>query len=820
MNGGLNMPEKPDNALFARIDSLNLSERNRAWRIAMSEEPWRVYADREKWTVKSWNETEGEDVQIRRAKLLACVLDNLTIRIHPFDEIVGRPTPGVIGCCTAIDVNGDYIPGLMDSDEIDMTLDAHTKLSTEDVEILRACVETFRGNTMREASYRAWEQLVGSWARDAEAAKLKDPALDVAITGQTTSTLSWSKILRVGLRGYIDECNERIGRAVEYMDKDINKVYFWQSAVIVLEAVIRHAKRYAALARRMAEVETDGAEAERLKKIAQVCEYVPENPARTFHEALQSIQFCNLSKMLENPAQNNCHWGRADQYLYPFFIRDLSSGVPLEEMASQLADLIGRWGTQTFVSGSTQMESHQINFGINSIMLGGLGSDNEDKANELSYLTLHLVALLKLSSPTVCLRWNKKTPQWFMKKAMQTNLETKGGIPLFENDEVVVSSYVRDGIPFSEAVEWSSLGCVYPSLPTRAEHTGAEGVASFNLAGLLHLVLHNGVDINGKQTGLQTGDPRTFETIEDIYQAFLKQHEYLSHRVFWLGAVARKVQPIYYRTPLLSILGIEASMELGQDLLVPHPDYSLYGIGDRAIVDVADSLMAIEELVFRQRKLSLSELLDALDSNFEGAQGEEVRQMCLRQPKYGNDIPEADEMVRRISDDSVRIIRSYDNAPFRRFMVAREGLAWHYFGGLGVGALPNGRKALEPLNDGALSPMRGADRNGPTAVLRSACTARCSDVAYASVLNQKFTASMLGSEASIDKLIAYTNAFMASGGSHIQFNIVDSEELQDAKANPDEHKDLIVRIGGFSAYFVQLSEAIQNDVIFRSEHML
>jgi len=570
----------------------------------------------------------------------------------------------------------------------------------------------------------------------------------------------------------------------------------------------------------MAEAETDDEEIKRLRKIAQVCEYVPENPARTFHEALQSIQFCNLSKMLENPMQSNCHWGRADQYLYPFFIRDIENGIPLGELASQFADLIGRWGTQTFVSSTTQRESHQINFGINSIMIGGLGQDNEDKANELSYLALHLVALLKLSAPTVCLRWNKKIPPWLMDKAMKTNIATKGGIPLFENDEVVISNYLRDGIPFAEAVEWASLGCVHPCLPARAEHYGSEGVAAHNLAGLLHMVLHNGIDINGRQTGLQTGDPREFKSIEEIYQAFRKQHEFLIHRVFWLGGIARDVQPAYFRTPLLSILGLEASMELGQDLLFAHPDYSMYGCCDRAIVDVTDSLVAIDELVFRQKKMSLGELLDVLDSNFEGARGEEVRQMCLRQPKYGNDISEVDSLLRRISEDSVKTIRAYDNSPYRRYMVAREGLAWHYFGGLGVGALPNGRKALEPLNDGALSPMRGADKNGPTAVLRSACTSCYSDVSHASVLNQKFTSSLLSSEASIEKLIAYTNAYMSSGGSHIQYNIIDSEELIDAKANPDEHKDLIVRIGGFSAYFVQLSPAIQDDVIFRSEHVL
>lgn len=806
-------------ALLKRIDGLKLSQRNSDWRNAVKAAPWRISADREQWTVKSWTQTEDEDIQIRRAKLVAAVLDGIEINIHPFDEIVGRPTPWVIGCCTAIDVNGDYIPGLLSDNEIDLTMGAHTSINGESAAILRRAVEVFGGKTMREATTEAWRQLVGEWAENAEAAKLKDPSLDAAITGQSTSVLSWRKILRVGLYGYLEEAKAHINEFLRKKDSDIGKFYFWQSSIIVLEAVIRHAGRYGELAARMA-AEAGGAERERLTKIAEVCKYVPQNPARTFHEALQSMQFCNLGKMLENPTQNNCHWGRADQYLYPFFIRDLESGIPLEELSSQFADLVGRWGTQTFVSGATQKESHQINFGINSIMVGGLGQDNQDQSNELSYLTLHLAALLNLSSPTVCLRWNEKTPKWLMNKAIRTNLKTKGGIPLFENDEVVVNRYLKDGIPFAEAVEWVSLGCVYPCLPTRAEHYGAEGVAAFNLAGLLHLVLHNGTDINGNQTGLQTGNPREFKSVEALYEAFLKQHEFFCHRIFWLGAVARNVQSAYFRTPLLSVLGIEASMELGQDLLLPHPDYSMYGMSDRAIIDVADSLIAIDNLVFKTKTLTMSQLIDVLDSDFEGVRGEEVRQLCLRQPKFGNDIAEVDELVCRISKDSVGIIRAYDNAPFRPMMISREGLAWHYFGGRGVGALPNGRKALAPLNDGSLSPMRGADKNGPTAVLRSALTANYSEVSYASVLNQKFSASLLAGDENIEKLIAYTNAYMSSGGSHIQYNIIDTEELRAAKLKPEEYSDLVVRIGGFSAYFVQLSPEIQDDVIYRKEYSI
>lgn len=810
-----------DRSLLGKIDKIELSENNNNWRAAMKAAGWRVYVDRERWAVASWKETEGEDLQIRYAKLLKKVLENVDIKIHDFDEIVGRPTVGVIGCQTSINVCGDYIHDIWNDDGvIGVTLDASAILSKEELEVLREAVRVFDKNCMPTRTYAAWRELVGSWAEDAEAAKLKDPGLQNGITGQSTSTLSWNKIVNTGLKKYIDECREHIDRYVAAGGTDVNKIYFWRSAIIVLQATIDYSRRYAAMARDMADKENDPAKKARLLRIAETCEYVPENAPRTTHEALQCMEICSLAKMLENPMQNNSHWGRADQYLYPFFKRDLKNGVPLEEIASDIADLVGRWGTQTFVSDDMNKETHQINFGINNMMVGGLGQDHTDMSNELSYLFLHLVALLKLSSPTVGLRWNSKTPDWLMEKAIRTNMETRGGIPLFQNDEVMIESYVRDGIPFAEAVEWGGLGCVYPCLPSRAEHYGAEGIAAFNLAGLLHMTLHNGVDINGKQTGLKTGDPRSFQTFDELYEAFFKQHKFLCHRDFWLGAVAREISWEYIRTPLLSILGIDASMELGQDLTKPHPDYSMYGVSDRAIVDVADCLTAVNELVYKQQKLTMDELMQALDSNFAGERGEEIRQLCIRQPKYGNDNDEADAMVKRVSDESAEIIHSYNNAPYRQLMISREGLAWHYFGGLGAGALPDGRKALEPLNDGSLSPMRGADKNGPTAVLRSACNSGYTGVCYSAVLNQKFNSSLLRSTENIKKLVDYTNAFMRTGGTHIQYNILDTAQLKDAKKHPENYPDLIVRIGGFSAYFVQLSSGIQDDVIYRSEFEL
>jgi formate C-acetyltransferase len=570
----------------------------------------------------------------------------------------------------------------------------------------------------------------------------------------------------------------------------------------------------------MAKAEARAARRSELLQIADICERVPEYPAGTFHEALQSMAIVGVCKLYEHPMHNNPQWGRGDQYLYPYFIKDINDGaITLERAAELLAELIGRWGAQTFVASESLKQSHQINFGINNVMVGGLDKTGADCSNELSYLFLHVIGLLQLSAPTVGLRWNKATPSWLMKKAIQTNMATKGGIPLFENDEVVISHFLEDGIPMEEAAEWCGLGCVYPCLPSRAEHYGAEGVAACNLAAMLHLALHNGLDVNGKRTGLETGDPRTFRSFDELYDALMQQHRFITHRTFWLAAIARKEQPKHVRLPFLSTMGIQRCMDLGQDLLVPDPDCSMFGISDRAIIDVADSLVAVKKLVFEQKKLTMHELLAALDADFAGRRGEEIRQMCLAQPKFGNNLDEVDLLARKIGEDSAQIIRSYDNSPFRNYMIAREGLAWHYFGGLGAGALPNGRKAFEPLNDGSISPMRSADRKGPTAVLRSALNAGFKE-SHASVLNQKFSAAILRSEESIHKLVAYTNAFMANGGSHIQYNMVDTNELRDAKVHPEKHRDLIVRIGGFSAYFTQLSPGIQDDVIDRSEHGL
>ncbi len=797
-----------------KIDGLQLSERLFRLKDAMFSAPRKISVDRARLAVESWKETEGQDIEVRRAKLFRKVLEGVPIAIYDFDIIVGRETEHLVGAPMFVDETGDNIPGLWE--EKDGLRLFQGALTAEDRETLRECAKFFRGKTASDYVKAAWQDLVGSWAKDITDAKGSDPTPDSGYYPGITCRAMWEKILSGGMRGMIEEAEAGIRRFKEMKETDISKFYFWQSAVIVCEAVITYARRYAELARSLAAKETDPSRKQELLEIAAVCEWVPENPARNFHEAVQCVNFIMVARGLE--AMYPILIGRVDQYLRPYFEKDLKEGtLTLERAADIIGSAFTLWGMKVVVStGETQQETHQFSFSINSVNLGGVDKDGNDAASELSYLVLHMIGLLRMSSPTILINWHKDAPRWLMLKALETNMKTKGGIPLFENSDHVVKSFVNDGVPVEEAREWYGQGCVTPILPTKVDHNGAEGKGAVNIALMLDLALHRGVSqITGKKVGIDVGDPRVFKTFNDLYEAFKKETEFVVKRVLWLGTVAQSVEPQYLRFPFNSCIVSPVSMKEGRDLMITDDSHS-YGISDRAIVDAADALTAMKKLVFDDRKLTMDELMDAIDANFEGKRGEEIRQMCLAAPKFGNDIDEADLMVKEVGKFSGSVLKSYMNPFDQPCKISREGLSWHYFGGLGVGALANGRKSKEPLNDGSISPMRGMDKLGPTGVMRSALKAGFEE-SYASCLNQKFSWTVMQSPESREKLAVLTDTFFRNGGQHIQYNMVDTAELKDAKVNPEKHRDLVVRVGGFSAYFVMLSPEIQDDVILRSE---
>jgi len=802
-----------DEVLIKRIDNLQLNERLFQLKDAMFSAPRIISVDRARLAMESWKETEGEDIELRRAKMFKKILEGVPIAIYDFDMVVGRETEHLIGAPVFVDETGDCIPGLWD--EGDSLSRAMVFQAKEEKNVLRECARFFAGNTAPDHVKDAWYSVVGEWAKNISDAKGADPTPDSGYFPGVTNRAMWEKMLSKGMGGLIEEAEAGLHRFKEMKETDINKLYFWQSAIIVCEAMIHYARRYAELARSKADEESNPDRRNELIEIAGICEHVPENPARTFHEALQCMNFIMVGRGLE--AMYPLLVGRIDQYLRPYFEKDLREGrLTLERAAELLGSALTLWGMKVVVPvGQTQQETHQFSYSINSINIGGVDRNGKDASNALSYLVLHMIGLIRLSSPTVLLNWHSQIPRWLLLKALETNVKTKGGIPLFENSDHVVASFLNDGTPAEVARDWYGQGCVTPILPTKVDHNGSEGKGAVNVALILDLTLHRGVSqITGNKVGIDVGDPRDFNTFEELYEAFKKQYKFVVNRVLWLGTLAQSVEPKYLRFPFNSCITGPGCMEKGQDILITDSDHS-YGISDRAIVDTADSLTAIKKLVFDEKKLTMDELLDTLDTNFEGERGEEIRQMCLAAPKFGNDIDEADLMVRDVGIFSGSVIMSYKNPFDVPCKISREGLSWHYFGGLGVGALPNGRKSKEPLNDGSISPMRGMDKLGPTGVIRSVLKAGFKE-SYASCLNQKFSGTVMQSPESREKLAVLTDTFFRNGGQHIQFNMVDTEELLDAKVHPEKHRDLVVRVGGFSAYFVMLSPEIQDDIIYRS----
>jgi pyruvate formate-lyase/glycerol dehydratase family glycyl radical enzyme len=805
-----------DEGLFKNVDNLPLSNRLFQLKDAMFSSPRIISVDRARLAMESWKETEEEDIELRRAKLFKKVLEGVPIAIYDFDIIVGRETEHLVGAPAFVDETGDVIPGLWgEKDRLSRWMEFQKTKSKEDKNTLRECSRFFSGKTAPDHVKETWTSIMGTWAQEISEAKGADPTPDSGYFPGVTNRGMWEKVLSKGMMGLIEEAKSGIDRFKKMRETDVNKLYFWQSAIIVCETMIRYARRYAEVACRKAEDESNPERRSELAEIANICERVPEHSARTFHEALQFMNFIIVGRGLE--AMYPLLVGRIDQYLWPYFKKDIYEGrLTLERAAELLGSALTLWGMKVVVPvGKTQQETHQFSYSINSINIGGVDRNGNDATNALSYLVLHMIGLLKISSPTVLINWNSQTPRRLLLKALETNYKTKGGIPLFENSDHVVASFLKDGIPVEDARDWYGQGCVTPVLPTKVDHNGSEGKGAVNVALILDLTLHRGVSqITGKKVGIDTGDPRDFQTFNDLYKAFTKQYKYIVNRVLWLGTLAQNIEPKYLRFPFNSCVTGPGCMEKGQDILITDSDHS-YGISDRAIVDTADSLTAIKKLVFDENKLAMDELIYALDTDFEGDKGEEIRRMCLAAPKFGNDIDEADSMVSEVGKFSGSVIMAYKNPFDVPCKISREGLSWHYFGGLGVGALPNGRKAREPLNDGSISPMRGMDKLGPTGVIRSVLKAGFKE-SYASCLNQKFSSTVMQSPESREKLAILTDTFFRNGGQHIQYNMVDTEELLDAKKHPEKHKDLVVRVGGFSAYFVMLSPEIQDDIIFRS----
>jgi pyruvate formate-lyase/glycerol dehydratase family glycyl radical enzyme len=624
--------------------------------------------------------------------------------------------------------------------------------------------------------------------------------------------VSYEKVIQKGLLGIIAEAEEELESISILNDESLRKENFLKALIIVYKAAIQYANRYAALAREMAKTAKDSRKQE-LEKIANICEWVPANPARSFHEALQAMWFCHVLIILEM-FQNGLAPGRADQYLYPYYRRDVDGGKLKKEEAIELLECLRvkmsglrDYATKFWREGT----SGEAQF--HNVVLGGQTSDGKDATNELSYLFLEAAFRTRSPHHTVSIRVHDGMPDELLLRAVEL-AATGNGWPAFFSDKHNIKVLMDLGAPLEEARDYAFGGCIIPVIPGKS--AGMQPLV-FTIPKCLELALHDGVDpFTGKQVGPKTGKFEDFKTYDELIEAFIKQLRQFSQE----GAAILNRERVFKEAmvPAIFYSGLtDNCIKSGGSGVGAPPRYHFQHVSCRGMIDTADSLAAIKKYVFEDGCISRQELLHALDVNFEGKG--DMRQLLLSAPKFGNDDDYVDSIAHDLYERWQKVVTSLDAPYGHKYLACAYSVSGHLPGGKRVMALPSGRLAGTSLADGSVSPCQGADFKGPTAVINSAGKVGQSSL-FTTLLNIKFQPATLKTKDALKKLAALIKTYFDYGGMHIQFNVVDRETLLDAQAHPERHRNLIVRVAGYSALFVELNRDVQNELIQRTSHGL
>ena len=601
------------------------------------------------------------------------------------------------------------------------------------------------------------------------------------------------------------------------------QIDFYKASVIALEASVHFIGRYADLAEALAsQTEEAGAGGmdcgakEDYKQAALVCRNLASNPAKTFHEALQSLWFLMVLLQMESNASSFSP-GRADQYLYPYFKSDMEKGLLDYERAQELLDLLFIKFNQIVYlrnsSGAEFFAGFPIGFNIS---LGGLDADGNDAVNELTYLFLHAQEHVRLRQPNLSVRLHRNSPHEYMRRAAEV-ISIGTGMPQLVNDESIIPALQLAGYSHEDALNYAVVGCV--ELSASGNALGFSDAGMFNMVKALELTLNNGVDMlhgsAGKRLGPALGTLPDYKTYEELEAAFAKTLDYFIDVMEKGLSIVEKYHKAIMPSPLLSAV-IDGCMEQGLDITAGGAKYNKSGIQLIQAANLADSMAALKKLVYDEKKVDPHALLDALRNNFPD---ERLRQIMLAHaPKYGND----EEWVDLIGNKWVEYIKArFDERTNFRGGIYTIGLytvTAHVPMGKNVAATPDGRRAGEPLADGGLSAVYGRDQKGPTALLKSVSRINSAAAANGTLLNMKFTPSFFQTSEGIEKFISLMKAMVELKIHHVQFNVINKDDLEAAKRNPENYRCLLVRVAGYTANYVDLAEVLQNEIIARTEY--
>ena len=789
--------------------------------------PPRVTLDRAVYFTESFVKTEGQPLVWRWAKALEHIAANIPVTIFEDELIVGRPNTW-LGRYSLVypELDGSIMQEGAEAFIAAKGAPEAIAVTDEDKKIIDEFLYPYwKGKDFSPNFIKALPPASRHMSFGSDPDNLGVFQTFVIVSSSTMRhsqnwAVDFEKMLTRGCMGLREEAEARLAALESPHDLTFRRP-FYEAAIITCNALSHLAERYANHAADLAAKTADPKRRRELEEIAEICARVPENPARNFREAIQAQWFTQLFTRLEELVGGQINSGRMDQYLYPYYRKDVDEGRLTPAGAEELFQCL--W-LNTMQSTESQMspaaaKGRQGFSHHETVTIGGQTREGFDATNELSYVLLESTRPLPISYPELGARIHANTPDRFLHAIAEVMKDGKGS-PKLLNDEFMVPWFLSNGVHRSEALDYAVSGCSESRLPNR--ETGKTGNSLINYGSVLEMTLRDGriKFHNDDQFGLHTGDPRTFATYEDVRKAFRLQLENVVQHCMIQVYTALSLKPKYIAAPLTSLLH-DLAMQEGRDLH-SHGEY-FPGALDASCIDglggfatCIDSLAAIKHLIYDTKKLTWDELLGALDRNWEGR--EAIRQMCLKAPKYGNGIEWVDAIGYDIQRTVMDYSRKHPKPHGQSFNLRIIPITFHVPGGMITGATPNGRPAGEYLSDG-VAPSHGMDTKGPTVTLESIARASCiiSKEHREDLINMKIAPANVAGEAGTQRLMQLIRIWSDLKLSHIQFNILNRASLLDAQKNPEKYCDLVVRVAGYCAYFTDLSPAQQAEIIARTE---
>ena len=796
----------------------SLTDRMSAFREEVLDEKPYIDAERALLATQAYKETQNQPRVMVRALMLKKILENMTIYIEDKSVIAGNQATKNANAPIFPEYTMEFILNELDLFE---KRDGDVFYITEETkQQLREIAPFWENNNLRARGEALLPDEVSVFMETGVfgmEGKLN--------AGDAHLAVNYERLLAEGLKGY-EERTKAFKDALDFTDPEsVDKNEFYKAVLIVIEAVHHFALRYSRLAEELAGKEKDPKRKAELEEMSRICSKVPYEPASSFKEAVQSVWFIQLILQIESNG-HSLSYGRFDQYMYPYYKKEIQDGTMTEEEAGEILTCL--W-IKTLTINKIRSQAHTLSSAgspmYQNVTIGGQTPDKKDAVNELSFAVLKSVAQTRLTQPNLTVRYHQNINKQFFDECIEV-MKLGFGMPALNNDEIIIPSFINWGVKEEDAYNYSAIGCVETAVPGKWGYR-CTGMSYINFPRVLLCAMNNGVDLtSGKRFTKGYGYFKDMDSYEDLLAAWDKTVREMTRYSVIVENVIDKASERDVPDILCSAL-TDDCIGRGKTIKEGGAVYDFISGLQVGIANMADSLAAIKQLVYEEKKITKEQLWNAILDDFQSPENQKIQEMLVNDvPKYGNDNDDVDLLVLEAYDSYLDEIKKYPNTRYQRGPIGgiryggTSSISANVGQGMGTKATPDGRNAFEPLAEGC-SPAHNADKNGPTAVFKTVSKLPTEKITGGVLLNQKMTPQMLSTEENKQKLEMLIRTFFNRlHGYHVQYNIVSKETLLDAQVHPEDHKDLIVRVAGYSAFFNVLSKKTQDDIIERTEQTL